>query len=492
MTTSAASPAGPSVRPPDRGRFTVRRRRALSAGALAVACLGTLAGAPVTPAAPAARPAAAECPAGLADEARCYTGRDAHGAYYTMAVPRDWNGSLVVHAHGGPDFSYDASTPTEDLERWAVMVHEGYAWVGSSYRRGGYGVRMAAADTENARRLFTDRFGRPDRTYLHGQSWGGNVAAKAAETHGGRHGAYDGVLLTNGALAGGSRGYDVRVDLRVVYQYYCRNLPRLTERQYPLWQGLPADSTLTPGDVHGRLQECTGIDSDPRDRTAPQQRNLDDILAVTRTTEETLPAHLLYSAFLFQDIVWKRLDGRNPFSNRGVRYDGSHDDRALNAGVARFSADPTARRDLSYDSDLTGRIGLPVLTLHAIGDSQVFVEHEAAYGAAVRGAGRQRHLVQSFTRESDHSALSASEYANALAALDRWARTGRKPTPASLARSCEAFDRTYGTGCFHDPGFRPEPFAAKVRPRPGGAHWPAMSAAQERAWSRIGGVGIAP
>jgi dienelactone hydrolase len=453
--------------------------------------LGTLGNAPVTSAV-AARPTAAACPSGLAEKAKCYTSRDAKGAYYTMAVPRDWNGSLVVHAHGGPDFSYDASTPTEDLERWAVMVDEGYAWVGSSYRRGGYGVRMAAADTENARRLFVDRFGRPDRTYLHGQSWGGNVAAKAAETYGSRHGAYDGVLLTNGALAGGSRGYDVRVDLRVVYQYYCRNLPRPTEPQYPLWQGLPADSTMTPEDVHSRLQECTGIDSAPQDRTPPQQRNLDDILAVTRISQETLDEHLLYAAFLFQDIVWKRLDGRNPFSNQGVRYEGSHDDKALNAGVARFPADPTARRDLSYDSDLTGRITLPVLTLHGIGDSQVFVEHEAAYRATVRGAGRDGDLVQTFTRESDHSVLSASEYANSLDTLDTWARTGRKPTPGSVARSCEVFDRTYGTGCFYDPKFRPEPFATKVRPRPGGAHWPAMTAAQERAWSRIDGVGIAP
>lgn len=48
------------------------------------------------------------------------------------------------------------------------------------------------------------------------------------------------MLLTSGNLSGGSRGYDHRVDLRVVYQYYCRNLPRPSERQYLLWQGLPA------------------------------------------------------------------------------------------------------------------------------------------------------------------------------------------------------------------------------------------------------------
>ncbi|MBM2614049.1 hypothetical protein JIG36_00580 [Actinoplanes sp. LDG1-06] len=402
------------------------------------------------------------------------TGRDANGAYYTMAVPDHWNGSLVVHAHGGPARSYDQSSTDEDLAEWAVMVEQGYAWVASSYRRGGYGVRMAAADTDNARRLFIARFGPPRRTYLHGQSFGGNVAAKVAETYDG----YDGVLLTSGLLAGGSRGYDHRVDLRVVYQYYCRNLPRPSEPQYPLWQGLPADSPLTPDDVSERLHECTGTSTA---RTEQQQRNLDDILAVTRIPERSLETHLQYATFLFQDIVANRLGGRNPFSNRGVHYSGSHDDKALNAGVARFQADPTARRNLSYDSDLTGRVSVPVLTLHAIDDPSVFVEHESAYRATLRTS----NLVQTFTRESDHDGLSKDEYAASINALDRWARTGHKPTPRSIARSCTG-------NCFYDPSFRPAPFATRINPRPGGQTWPAMTAAQERAWSRIPGIGIAP
>ncbi|MCS7484091.1 alpha/beta hydrolase family protein [Umezawaea endophytica] len=452
--------------------------------AVAVVAAAVLTGVPAV-ATGAAQPAS--CPGELGGTARCYTGRDANGAYYAMAVPKRWNGSLVVHAHGGPDFSYDESSPVEDLDRWAVMVDEGYAWVGSSYRRGGYGVRMAAADTENARRLFVERFGRPERTYLHGQSWGGNVAAKVAETHD----SYDGVLLTNGLLAGGSRGYDARVDLRVVYQYYCRNLPRPAEALYPLWQGLPVDSEMTPEDVHARLQECTGIDSAPAARTAEQQRNLDDIVGVTRLPERALDAHLLYATFLFQDVVWKRLGGRNPFGNVGVRYDGSHDDAALNAGVERFSADAAARRDLSYDSDLTGRVSVPVLTMHAIDDPQVFVENESAYRATLQGAGHGGNLVQTYTKESEHSELSDSEYANSLSALDAWVRSGRKPSARSIAESCGAFDSTYGEGCFYDPEFRPSPFDAKIRPRPSGTRWPAMTAAQECAWSRVPGVGIA-
>ncbi|MCF2130306.1 hypothetical protein L1I79_28310 [Strepomyces sp. STD 3.1] len=471
-----------------------RSRPAVVAAALTAVLLGTLGNVSAAPAQAAERPVAADCPPALAEKASCYTGRDGNGAYYTMAVPKDWNGSLVVHAHGGPGLG-DTSDParsTEDLERWAVMVDEGYAWAASAYRRGGYGARMAAADTENVRRLFTEEFGRPGRTYLHGQSWGGNVAAKVAETYGRRHGAYDGVLLTNGVLGGGSRGYDYRVDLRVVYQYYCHNHPRPTEPQYPLWQGLRPGSTMTSAGLAARLQECTGHQSDPADRTALQQRNLDDILAVTRIPERTLESHLKFATFTFRDIVSNRLDGRNPWSNRGVRYSGSHDDKALNAGVERFSADPAARRDLSYDSDLTGRVDLPVLTLHAVDDPTAFVEHEAAYRATLRGAGRGGNLVQTFTKESEHSALSDSEYAGSIAALDAWARTGRKPGARSVAASCAAFDATYGEGCFYDPGFRPAPYASRVRPRPGGLHWPAMTAAQERAWSGIDGVGIAP
>ncbi|WP_373413169.1 hypothetical protein [Streptomyces sp. NRRL B-24085] len=473
-------------------RSRARRSVTLTAS-IAGLVAGTLSGIGPAHAATQPAPAPVSCPADLAQKATCYTGQDTNGAFYAIAVPKRWNGSLVVHAHGGPDLG-DSSDPERslgDLERWSVMVDQGYAWAGSSYRRGGYGTRMAAADTENVRRLFVREFGRPGRTYVHGQSWGGNVAAKVVEVYG-RHGSYDGALLTNGVLGGGSRGYDYRVDLRVVYQYYCQNLPRPTEPQYPLWQGLRPTSTLTTAGLRARLQECTGYASAPQERTALQQRNLDDILAVTRIPERTLESHLRFSVFTFRDIVHNRLGDRNPFSNAGVRYSGSHDDKALNAGVERFSADPAAQRDLSYDSDLTGRVSIPVLTLHATDDPTAFIEHEAAYRATLEGAHRAKNLVQTFTTEHEHSELSNAEYANSIAALATWVRTGKKPTPRSVAASCALYDRAYGTGCLYDPDFRPLPYASRVAPRPGGLTWPAMTTQQERAWSRIDGVGIAP
>ncbi|MFJ8858108.1 hypothetical protein ACIRD8_06680 [Streptomyces sp. NPDC102451] len=473
-----------------------RRRGRLStvtagcaAGILAAGLIG-----PAQPSAAAGAPDAVPCPAELAPKATCYAGQGPRGAHYTVAVPHAWNGTLVMHAHGGPDLGEesDPQRSADDLERWSVMVDQGYAWAGSAYRRGGYGTRMAASDTENLRRLFTKSFGRPDTTLIHGQSWGGNVAAKTIEMYGSGAGSpYDGALLTNGVLAGGSRGYDYRVDLRVVYQYYCRNHPRPSEPSYPLWMGLHDDSAMTGAGLRARLQECTGHASAPADRTPLQQRNLDDILAVTKIPERTLESHLSFSTFTFRDIV-RRLGLRSPFSNQHVRYSGSHDDAALNAGVERFSADPSARRDLSYDSDVTGAVSVPVLTMHAIDDPTAFVEHETAYSDSLKGAHRDRHLVQTFTQEGEHSGLSTAEYASALSALSGWVRSGRKPTPASVAASCPAFDDTYGTGCFFRPGHRPGPYSSRVNPRAGATHWPAMTRAQERKWSSLGDVGIAP
>ncbi|MEU6644510.1 hypothetical protein ABZ863_18415 [Saccharomonospora sp. NPDC046836] len=468
-----------------------RGRRLVLTGLLVVGLVGVAPGAATAGSAPAA----AECPPEIAAQASCYGGQDHNGAYYTIAIPEDWNGSLVMHAHGGPDLTErsDPERSGEDLARWSVMVREGYAWAGSSYRRGGYGTRMAAADTENLRQLFVTTFGRPERTFVHGQSWGGNVAAKVAEIYGSaKDGPYDGALLTNGVLAGGSRGYDYRVDLRAVYQYYCGNHPRPTEPQYPLWMGLPPGTTMTNADLRGRLQECTGFQSAPQDRTPRQQRNLADILAVTKIPERTLESHLRFATLTFRDIVHNRLDGRNPFTNRGVRYTGSHDDAALNAGVQRFSADPSAVRDLSFDSDITGAVPIPVLTLHAIDDPTAFVEHESAYRASLAGARNAGGLVQTFTRENEHSSLSDAEYASAISALSDWVSTGRKPTPGSVAASCPAFDEIYATGCFFDPAYVPADYASRVYPRRGSQHWPALTAARETALSRQPGAGIAP
>lgn len=388
----------------------------------------------------AVEPRRIDCPATAGRGTRCVSGQDENGAWYVAAVPPNWNRRLIVHAHGGPRTGApEATDPLEDLDRFSVMVRHGYAWIGSTYRRGGYGVRMAAEDTDNSRKIFWSLYGRPDRTLLHGQSWGGNVAAKASELYIGSAQSgwnYDGVLITNGIVSGGTRAYGFRADLRAVYQYYCANHPAADEPAYPVWQGLPLDSRMTRAELRRRIETCTGVDRPADRRTPDQAARLRDILAVTGVAEAQLVSHMTWATFLFQDMVLLRLDGRNPFDNSATVYSGSSDDAALNAGVQRFSADPRGVEMLAHDADLSGQITRPTLTLHALHDPTVSVAVEAIYAATVAAAGRSEWLVQVVTDESDHSKLSDASYMTALDALEGWIDRGLAPDPASFQTRC--------------------------------------------------------
>lgn len=409
------------------------------------------------------------CPAELPAQTRCYTGQDAHGAYYWSAIPQAWNGTLVVHSHGGPSLKPPSvNEPLADLQRFAVVVAEGYAWTGSSYRHAGYGVRDAAEDTDAVRERFWSEFGRPKHTLLHGQSWGGNVAAKTAELYGrdadGKP-RYDGVILTSGIVSGGSVAYDFRADLRAVYQYYCNNLPAPGEPSYPLWQGLAAQNPLSSREVAARLNSCTGLAKPAAQRTPEQARALRNILAVVRLPESSLASHLNWATATFRDLTLRQFKGANPFSNIDVVYRGSDDDAALNRGVARFAATPEGVRALAYDSDLNGKLMVPTLTMHAIGDPTVFVEAETVFRETVAAAGASSLLVQSFTDEHEHSKLATPQYAALLRAMMDWIERGVRPSPESLAAGCEQRKAAYHEACHFAPAYVPGPLSARTYAR---------------------------
>lgn len=416
-------------------RLTLARRRLAAAAAAATLVLA----APATARA-AADFVARDCPSQVADIATCHVARDGNGAWLLAAIPKQGHSGLVVHAHGGPRLGAPKlEDSARDLARYRAMLEAGYAWIGSSYRRGGYGVRSAAADVENSRRRFVARWGPPARTVLHGQSWGGNVAGKVAETYAldvdGRRN-YDAMLTTNGVMTGGSRAYGFRADLRAVYQYYCGNHPAPGEARYPLWQGLPAEAHLPRRELQARVDACTGVSRPPHRRTPAQAARLADILAVTGVSEDSLVSHLAWATWTFRDLVHRRLSGANPFDNTATVYRGSRDDEALNAGIERFAADPDAVARLAYDADLSGLIVHPVLNIHAAHDATVSASALHAYRATVEHAGRGHLLAQARTDEHGHSRLLDATYRTALRALERWLDAGQRPDAASLQALC--------------------------------------------------------
>src|SRR6185295_19673244 len=90
-----------------------------------------------------------------------------NGAAFRIDMPENWNGGLVVFCHG-----YNAKPVTYNDQKLrpelAVFVDQGYALVQSGYAAGGWAVREAATDTENLRRYFVGKYGKPKETFITG------------------------------------------------------------------------------------------------------------------------------------------------------------------------------------------------------------------------------------------------------------------------------------------------------------------------------------
>ena len=430
--------------------------------ALLGASILVLAGCASPPAAPPeAPPLAQACPPGVPAGARCLRGQDSASAHYLIVMPAQWSGVLVVHAHGGPTLGPPSPARNdEDILRWAITVREGHAWAGSVFRQGGFAVTTAAEDTERVRRIFAAHVAKPRRTLLHGQSWGGMVATRAAEMF---PRSWDGVLLTSAVVAGPAT-YDFRADLRAIYQFLCNNHPRPDEPAYPLPIGLPADSKLTSADVAQRATDCLGTGKPAAQRTPEQAQKLRTIATVLKIPESSVAGHLNYATFTFRDITQKN-GGVSPFGNSGVRYAGSTDDAALNAGVPRFRADPAAVARFAADTDHSGRIAVPVLTGHGVGDATVFVEGSDTLRQRMAAAGNADRLVQTFVDSSEHSYWGDAMYPPLFEALLAWVDTGQPPSPAGIADRCRQLRAAQPADCRFLPAHAAQPLASRVLPR---------------------------
>jgi hypothetical protein len=415
---------------------------------------------------PQARPCPTEIGAGVA----CFTAEDSNGAHVLIARPEAWNGSLIVHMYGGPRMRKpDAKMTDEDLVRFIETVREGYAWVATSRRRGGYGVTQGAEDADNARKIYIAAFGQPKYTIAHGQSWGGNVGAILIEKFNAPDAAgkrpYDGAMLTSGVLAGGTRAYDVRIDLRAAFQTFCDVHPAPGEAGYSLGVGLPPGSKISRQQLTDWFNGCTGADKKPEERSEAQKRALSDLAAASRLPPGALLGHLQWSTFVFRDIADFLTAGRSPFGNAQVRYRGTSDDESFNRKVPRIEADPEAVKALASDSNPTGKIDIPVITMHQVRDNTVYVEQQHSYRTTVEAAGNGHRLFQTFVDDNQHSKTSPPHYPAVLRALQAWIESGTRPTIDAVLQNCEAAKTKHDGVCKFLPNFTPGPLEARVNPR---------------------------
>jgi pimeloyl-ACP methyl ester carboxylesterase len=352
-------------------------------------------------------------PQGPVDEggppvAGCTDGTLESGALSLICFPDNWNGTLVVYAHGYVEPTAPVALPSDDVAGVHVadaVTGLGYAYATTSYRANGLVVLPAVDDVAELIEAVRARV-RPDpaRTLLVGFSEGGLVAALAIERH---PELVDGALAACGPIGDFTRQIDYFADARVLFDYYFPGvLPgtavAIPEQLRSGWSGTYEPAVLAAlADDPATAAELAAVAGIP----VPG-----DAAGAAAAIDEVL----WYNVFATADAQ-ERLGGQ-PYANVGRQYAGSSDDAALNAGVARFEADPQARAALGQ-YDTSGDLPGPVVTLHTTGDPVVPFFHEALYRAKVEAAGRTDRLQQRSVERNGHCAFTAPELVGAFNAL---------------------------------------------------------------------------
>ncbi|MGI5326927.1 hypothetical protein [Actinomadura nitritigenes] len=102
----------------------------------------------------------------------------------------------------------------------------------------------------------------------------------------------------------------------------------------------------------------------------------------------------------------------------------------------------------------TGKLSIPVLTLHTIGDPAGPVSDETAYRNTVDAAGRSAMLRQTFVHAAGHCTFTPAEVATAIRTLSTRIKAGHWPStsPRSLTTVAKELDGepagTLGTARF--------------------------------------------
>ncbi len=420
-------------------------------GLAAVAAL-LLVGAPAATAAPVGPPPGEALPgytivppelAPLAvdgGETRVLAGVHRH-AGYLIEVPPDWNGELVMWAHGfrgnGPELTVDP--PAYELrERW---IDQGYAWAASSYDRNGYDVAAGVRSTRALVGEFARQVERPSRVYLAGVSMGGHVTARAIEQD---PWLYAGALPMCGVL-GDHDLFDYFLDFQVAAaalaevpgayppgpDYETAVLPRI-------YAGLglePGNPAVTTPEAE-QLRAATVLDSGgPRPGAEASFSYWKDfLLELGVPDDEPTP------------VTGVARDPGVVAGNIGTDY-APDQPVDLDAVVQRVPvADERARetRRLTAVAQVLGKPKVPVLSLHDLGDLFVPFAMEQVYAQEAAAAGRSGHVVQRAIRATGHCEFSPVEAGTAWDDLVAWVESGERPAGDDVLDSAVVADPAYG------------------------------------------------
>lgn len=331
-----------------------------------------------------------------------------------ICIPPNWNGQLVVYAHGYVPAQAPLALPLAELTlpdgsfMPEVLLAQGFAFATTSYHKNGYAVEQARKDLNALVRHFKTQVPRESlqKVFLIGASEGGEIAAMMIERHPGK---YNGALALCGPIGGARFQVKYLGDFRAVFDYFFPDV-----FSFGAANDVPSDAFLNWANdtqaiavamaadpsATAQLLSVTGAAVDPGDPAS----------AVT-----TAVGVLFYSVWGTNDLT--ATAGGIAYDNRSTVYLGSFDDAALNAGVERVQSDGRARAYLRRFYQPSGELERPLVTLHNTLDPVVPFQHEVIYSGLAAEEGSGNFLTVIPVARYGHCNFTVEEISAAFALL---------------------------------------------------------------------------
>jgi pimeloyl-ACP methyl ester carboxylesterase len=384
-----------------------------------------------------------------------------NNASYQVEVPKNWNGMLVMYAHGYAGEGANLSVSPPAIRRH--LLSQGYAWAASSYSKNYYDVRAGVEDTNalaiefvNIARQNGRTLTAPFKTYIMGVSMGGHITAAAVDEENIATAVHR--IRYNGAVPMcGVLGDTELFDYFAAYQTAAQVEAGMPATTWPVanW------ATVGPQVQAKLFSSFPG--GTPNGPAVPTAQGLRLKQIVQNLTGGTRPLFDFAYAGALQNTVWGVFgrDGKvNGILNEdGVstkdivfQFDGdpaiSAEEQAYNASIYRVQGSSEAnrlRRDgLRWIPKTNAQIKVPVVTIHTLGDMYVPFKMEQIYKRRADANGTSGLLVQRAIRGISHCDFTIAEQVAAFQAMVKWEQQGVKPDGDDVLTPSVVADPKYG------------------------------------------------
>jgi predicted esterase len=323
------------------------------------------------------------------------------GAQFRVRVPADWNRSLVLAVGGYSPFplTFRPEQPVTTFPK--ELLAQGYAYAETGYSEGGLAIAEGVEDVRALRDYFTEKYVRPERTFVVGESKGGLIALLLMET---APAGFDGALAISGLL---SRPYDFMKRAFDLLALYEREIPGVL----PAASHVPSDYVADEQTVR---QVLGSLEAHPDAALTLRER------ASVRRNEE-LAELLAFHTDALRDLQ-TRCAG-NPFDSESGKIRAA----ASASPSQQVAADPKGCAQ-SLPAP-TGMLQRPLLAIDAQYDPVIPGSLAQEYIGLLQSKGNEHLFVREVVPAEGHLNVGTADRLRAFAALVRWSVNGVRPSP---------------------------------------------------------------